>query len=559
VDLRDIPAGQYTVRVVYSPMSFQVGFFGSVMSAALLMLLVGIWLWQLMVGTSDEDSSTVSRVARNSIAPIILNLFNRGLDFAFAFVMLRILGPEDAGIYYYAIIIFVWFDIFTNFGLDVFLIREASRQREKAGYFLLNTSYFRIFMIFACIPLLLGFLLIRQSALSDPLPARGLLAIGLLYIGLAPGSINKGLTSLFYGFERAEYPAAVTTISTMSKSVLGLVALLFGYGIVGLAAASIITNFVTLAILLHGGRKLIKSANGRRENATLSSDEKQRLSPDGKLIKNMVTESWPLMLNHFLATIFFQIDIVLLEAIKGAIIVGKYSVSYRWLLALNIIPAFFTQALLPVMSRQAKEDRPALKRTYTLGIKLLVMLATPLAVLFTFWANWLTLFLGGAEYMPEGALALQIMIWSIPIGWINSLTQYTLIAVDLQRKITRAFIVAVTFNIVTNLIFIPQYGYQAAAITTIFSELVLLIPFMILLQSALGKLNWVDMVWRSAMAGLMMMVVMLITWEFMPFLAFILGTSLYIGLMVILKPLNTEEQKMLTPILPGRLKRKTTG
>jgi O-antigen/teichoic acid export membrane protein len=103
-----------------------------------------------------------------------------------------------------------------------------------------------------------GFLLIRQSFIADPLPSRGVLAIGLLYIGLAPSSFSKGLTSLFYAFERAEYPAAVTTITTMNKAVFGLIALLLGYGIVGLAGVSIATNIITLAILLWEGRKLIR-------------------------------------------------------------------------------------------------------------------------------------------------------------------------------------------------------------------------------------------------------------------------------------------------------------
>lgn len=554
IDLRNVPAGQYTIRVVYSPVSFQVGLFGSVVSAALLIFTLGVWVWRLFVGANDASSTTVSRVARNSIAPIILNLFNRGIDFAFAFVMLRILGPEDAGIYYYAIVIFVWFDIFTNFGLDVFLIREASRHRDQARRFFLNTTVFRVFLMFACVPVLLGLLLIRQSVVADPLPARGLLAIGLLYIGLAPGSISKGMTSLFYAFERAEYPAAVTTLSTISKAILGLAALLFGYGIVGLAAASIVTNLLTLAILLWGGRKLV-TTSPPVPSGTLERGQ-PRPAVDRAVIRGMAAQSWPLMLNHFLATIFFQIDIVLLEALKGAIIVGKYSVAYRWLLALNVIPAFFTQALLPVMSRQAREDRDALKRTYTLGIKLLVALTLPIAILFTFWANGLTLVLGGSEYMPEGAIALQIMIWSIPFGWINSLTQYTLIAVDLQRRITRAFIIAVTFNITSNLILIPQYGYQAAAVTTIFSELVLLIPFGVLLQGALGKIGWLDMVWRPGVAGGLMAAAVIALWGTSAGLAVLVGIGVYAGVLLTLRPLNARERAMLLPLLPGRFKRR---
>jgi O-antigen/teichoic acid export membrane protein len=282
-------------------------------------------------------------------------------------------------------------------------------------------------------------------------------------------------------------------------------------------------------------------------------DAESRRGPG--LMRQMIGESWPLMLNHFLATVFFQIDIVILEPLRGARIVGQYSVAYRWLLAINIVPAFFTQALLPVMSRQAREDRAALRRTYTLGVKLLVAIAVPLAVLFTFMARALVLFLGGAEFMPVGAVTLQIMIWSIPIGWINSLTQYTLIAVDLQRSITKAFFVAVSFNIVTNLIFIPQFGYQAAAVTTIFSETVLLLPFGMLLQGALGQLNWFDMVWRPVVAGSVMLVSMLVLWNVSPLLAIIIGLVIYPVLILLLRPLNAEERRMLRPLLPARLRR----
>ncbi|GAB4529913.1 MAG: hypothetical protein OHK0046_50140 [Anaerolineae bacterium] len=537
-----IDGGEYTLRMVYSPTSFQVGLFGSVISAALLAFLLGVWLWQLLVGTSSAESATVSRVARNSIAPIVLNLFNRGIDFAFAFVMLRILGPEQAGIYYYAIVVFVWFDIFTNFGLDVFLIREVSRARERAAYFFVNTSAFRLFLMLACVPLLLGFMFLRQATISPPLTQEALIAIGLLYIGLAPGSLSKGLTSLYYAFERAEIPAAVTTITTINKAVLGLIALLLGYGIIGLAAVSIGVNVVTLGVLYWAGRRYLRTVEGQPTRLSTS------------MLRTMTREGWPLMLNHFLATIFFQIDIVILETLRGAEIVGKYSVSYRWLLALNIIPAFFTQALLPVMSRQASEDRPALRRSYTLGVKLLVAVAVPLAVAFTFMAPALTLFLGGAEFMPEGAIALQIMIWSIPIGWINSLTQYALIAVDLQRRITLAFAVAVSFNIITNLIFIPIYGYRAAAITTIMSEMVLLIPFGLLLQRALGRLNWVDMVWRPLTAGTAMLAVMVVSWPVQPILALMAGAVLYPAVLLVLRPLSREERGMLRPLLPGRLR-----
>ena len=534
-----LPQGDWTVRLVYSPASFQVGLFGSVISVALITFLLGVWFWRSYVGVNTDESSTAARVARNSIAPIILNLFNRGIDFAFAIVMLRILSPEDVGIYYFAIVVFVWFDIFTNFGLDLFLIREASRQKERAGYFFYNTTFLRTFLSLLGIPLLVGFLAIWQSNVEQPLTQEGLIALGLLYLGLFPASLSKGMTSLFYAYEQAEKPAAIATITTINKAIFGVIALLLGYGIIGLAAVSILNNIITFVVLVYTGRHFIGKLITK--------------FPDRQLIRGMVTESAPLMLNHFLAHIFFQIDIIILQALKGAIIVGQYSVAYRWLLAINIIPSFFTQALFPVMSRQAKEDREALKRTYTLGIKLMMILALPMAVVFTALAETLTFILGGAQYLPNGAIALQLMIWSIPLGWMNSLTQYVLVALDLQRQVTRAFLAAVLFNIVVNLIFIPQYSFQAAAVATIASELVLLLPFAYLVHRGMGQVDWRDLLWRPLVATMMMVVMTLAVWSIQPLFALAAGSVLYVAVLMLLRPLSDHEVLTFTPMLPGRL------
>jgi O-antigen/teichoic acid export membrane protein len=540
---------QVTVRLVYSPASFQIGLFGTFISGVLIVFLSGVYLWRLFVN-AETQTGGVRAVARNSLVPIVLNLFNRGIDFGFAFIMLRVLGPEGAGIYYYAVFIFGWFDIFTNFGLNVFLTREVSRDRAQAWRLLFNTSVLRLLLVLFSILLLIGFIATRQATVTPPLTAETILALILLYIGLLPNSLSNGLSALFYAFEKAEYPAAVATLATINKAIFGVTALALGWGVVGLAGVSILTNAVTLGVLVWGAKThtSVPSPSGRGE----------RLRPDGVLIRSMTQESWPLMLNHFLATIFFQIDVVLIEAYHGARMVGQYSVAYKWVAALNVIPAFFTMALLPVMSRLAKDDRAALKRHYGLAIKLLVSAALPIAVLFTFLAYFLTELLGGAEFLPDGAIATQLMIWSIPIGWINSLTQYVLIALDLQRRITGAFIIAVGFNIASNLILIPQYGYRAAALTTIASEAALLIPFALLFNSALGRINWIRLLWRPVAASLAMLGVALVGWTFHPVLALLLGSATYLLLLLLLRPFDADELARLMPLLPGRVRRVVT-
>jgi O-antigen/teichoic acid export membrane protein len=212
-------------------------------------------------------------------------------------------------------------------------------------------------------------------------------------------------------------------------------------------------------------------------------------------------------------------------------------------------------ALLPIMSRQAYENRDGLKQNYVLGIKLLVMVALPTAVMTTFLATALIGFLGGQEFLPDGAIGLQLMIWSIPIGWMNSLTQYVLIALDRQRQITWAFIVAVSFNIITNLIFLPSYSFRAAAITTFFSELVLLVCFFWLMRSALGTINWVQNLWQPVVASGVAFGVTWMVWQQIPVLALGLGILSYLAILWWLEPFSSQEAARLSSILPGRLRR----
>lgn len=528
----ELPAGDWTVRLIYSPTSFQLGLFGSMMSLAMMAFLLGAWCWREIVGINTAQSSGFAKVARNSLAPILLNLFNRGIDFVFAIVMYRLLAPLDIGIYNFAIVLFVWFDIFTNFGLDLFLIRETSRKKDRAGHYFYNTSLFRFILSLAGVPLLAGCLLLWQGSGAEAISADGLIAIGLLYLGLFPASLSKGLTALFYAHEQAEKPAAIATVATMNKALFGVLTLALGYGIVGLAAVSIFNNVLTFVLLLWAGRQFIGRISRRR--------------PNRKLIRVMAGESFPLMLNHFLATVFFQIDIVILQAIKGAIIVAQYSTAYKWLLAINIIPAFFTQALFPVMSRQAKHDTAALTRSLGFGIKLLFAITLPTALAFTVLAEPLTRILGGSPYVPQGVIALQLMIWSIPVGWMNSLMQYVLIALGLQRMITRAFVAAVSFNIIANILLIPRFNFQAAAIATIASEIVLFLPFVYLLRRHLAAFNIMSLLWRP-LAAFSLMLLVLLLWDAPAVSELLVGAVLYAAALILLRPLDAAELEQWLP------------
>jgi O-antigen/teichoic acid export membrane protein len=228
------------------------------------------------------------------------------------------------------------------------------------------------------------------------------------------------------------------------------------------------------------------------------------LELDFALQRRMVSLSWPLMLNNLLSTFFFKIDVALLEVMQGSTVVGLYSVAYKFLDALQILPASFTIAVFPILSRYAASAKNSLMRTYVLSVRLLVIVALPIAMVATVLAEPLVYLLGGSQYLPHSRIALQLMIWSIPLGFINSVTHYVLIALNQQRFLTRAFAIGLSFTVVANLIFIPTYSYRASALIHLFSELALLLPFYYCLRKHLAPVPWGRLLWRPALAAALM-------------------------------------------------------
>jgi O-antigen/teichoic acid export membrane protein len=530
-----LDAGQHTVRFEYSPWSFKLGAFVTFMAGVTIVFIVGLWLWQLAYREEVLAGSTVRRVAKNSIAPMLLNLFNRGIDFAFAALMLRVLRPENAGNFYFAVVIVGWFEILTNFGLNTLLTREVSRHPAQGNRYLVNTSILRLMLAAWSAPLLLIVILVWSNVFT--LTPETVITIVVLAMAQLPSSLSYGLTAQFYAYEKAEYPAVIGVVTVMMKVALGVPALLLGWGIIGLAAVSLVVNIITLLILSRLSFRMFY---------------RPRLESDPALRRGMLRESFPLMLNHLLATLFFKIDVPLLQSLQGSRVVGLYSAAYKWVDALNIIPAYSTIALFPVMSRQADEDRAALLRSYRIGIRLLVALALPLAVVTTFLAPALMLILGGSEFLPHSAIALQIMIWSIPFGWINSITNYVLIAAGQQSKLTRAFIIGLVFNVVANLILIPRFSYVAAAAITILSELVEGLVFYYYLEKSLGVVRWIRLLWKLFASAGAMLGVMAMLWPASGLLAIIVGVGVYSAGVWGLRAFGPEEREVFAQLLRRR-------
>ncbi len=542
-----------TVRFKYSPDSVRYGAFTTVLALVSLLFTAGIYGWRSLAA-SNETLSGAGRVARNSAVLSAMNIVARLISFAFAIVVARLLGPDGVGAYYFAVVVVSWFEIVLNFGLNTYLTREVARDRAHAGAYFRHTTALRLLLSAGTAPVFMLVLLGGRSIgyFNDQVA----LTIAILGGSQVISSLNSGLSALFFAYERGEVPAALSVISALATATIGAALLMLGWGVPALAITSVVVNILTMAMLAVMARSQLNLNFGR--------------STDGFAVhtsrRDMLREATPLMLNHLLASIEFKLDVPILKAATPAValfgteaagiasekVVGWYSTGYRFIDAFNIIPSFFTQSLFPALSRMASQGSDAFMRAFTLAVKLLVIVALPLAIATTLLSETLAGFFG-AEFLPHGAVAISILSWSMIAGWINSVTNYALIAVNQQRTITRAFAVTLIFNLAANLLLVPLFSYQAAAVITIGSEIIKGAIFYYYVRRHIGVLPWSAVLARPALAaGAMALIGGGGMWLGHVWLGVAAGGAAYVGMLLLLRVFDAQERAVLAPLLRQR-------
>jgi len=485
-------AGQWTVRFVYSPRSVILGLYGSFLGGVTLILLLGWWAWGRLY---RGDRSEVGRVAKNSAVQMATALMTRGIDFAFAMLRLRILSPAGEGAYAFAITFYTTFEIVTRFGLGTLLTRDVAKDCGQARRYLSNVVGLRTLLWLASLLVMaLVVLAYQRGGQLSPGTAE---AIALFVAALLFANIADAISAVFFAYEQMEHPAGIATATAVAKVALGALVLLppFEFGFVGLAGVSLVMNVAQVIWLYAVLRRTVlphaaSPAAGGSEARPRGRLVRRAGRWDWALQRYMLVESGPLMINHLLASVFWRVNLYILQWFAGATAVGIFSAAIKYLDGLNVIPSYFTLAIFPMMSRYAQGQNDALARAYRLAAQLLFILALPIAVAFTFLATPLIRILGGAAYLPHSAIALQITIWSIPIGWVNSVTQYVLISVNQQRFLTRAFVIGVLFTGIANLLLVPRFGYLASAALLTPAELALFFPFAWAVRRHVTAMPW---------------------------------------------------------------------
>ncbi|MBI2327131.1 flippase [Candidatus Curtissbacteria bacterium] len=386
------------------------------------------------------------------------------------FIIARTLGEAGYGEFTKIFVFVGYFYVLADFGLNTIFIKLAKDNPVPELKHLFGARF-----------ALALFLIVIAVIISRLLPFNPQTHTGfspLVKLGIIIASITI-LTHAAFTSANAYFQKVLrydlSTVAAVAGSLLILVFIIlstiFDIGLIGYVASYVLGGiiFVTTAFIL-----IIKRTG-------------QIVIPKFKMnyTKTLFSKAWPVGVALIVNLIYFRIDVFILAYTRSSVEVGNYGLAYQFFEATLAIPIFFANALYPLLNNLFNQNLEEFQRQTRSWLKLLTLFSVfPTIGLFIIAYLIPVIFQGR---FTGSVSALQILSIGLPLFFISALFWHILIIYDRQKYLIYIYATGAIFNLVTNLIFIPVYGYLAAAIITVISE-VLITMFLALTIIRLNKL-----------------------------------------------------------------------
>jgi PST family polysaccharide transporter len=324
-----------------------------------------------------------------------------------------------------------------SLGLDSIVVRELVRRPEDREQLLGTAFLLRLAGSSAAFLAVLGIGLATRPAGSSGRWVTALVAAGLLFQAFDTVDLY------FQSRLQSRYTVMVKALAYAAVSGIR-VALIFAHApLVAFAAANLVE--------LSAGALGLAWSYRRHAGRLLA------WRFEGALAGQLVSLSWPLMVNSFAIYVQARIDQVLLGRLLGDHQVGLYSAAVRVSEVFNFIPVALATSVFPAIAQGWGRDRGRSMARLTDLYRLMAWITLAIALPISLFAAPVMHLLYGARFAgAEGVLAL--FIWSRFFTAFGVVRGIYITSEGLFRFSMVSALVGSIANVVLNLLFIPAYG-----------------------------------------------------------------------------------------------------
>lgn len=201
--------------------------------------------------------------------------------------------------------------------------------------------------------------------------------------------------------------------------------------------------------------------------------------------KKIINISTPMLLSNSFALFMGWSDIIMLSFFQSTTEIGIYDSALK-LSALSGISLMAVNAIATpkFVEFYSKNNLEGLKDTVQKSTKLIFFTATPLLFILVFFSKQILSFMG--EEFIVGSLALIYLCISRFINAVSGSVGYIMQMTDQQKVYQNIILQAFVINVILNLILIPKFSYNGAAIASSIAMIYWNVVLVIIIKRKLG-------------------------------------------------------------------------
>jgi O-antigen/teichoic acid export membrane protein len=476
---------------------------------------------------SDIRAGALSgrRIARNTLFSGVGEASNLIL-FLLGFLAARWLAPTAFGEYSTAFAFVGLFRLLPDFGMSYASTLAISRDRSIAARTAANLLGFQAVLSALTLLLCLGLgrMLYRDVTW---------IAVLVLSLDLVLKAVKSTLRWLLKGLERFGVEALSLLVERTGILALGAASLATGGGVVGFVLA-----FAGVRLLDTTG--LAAYVHARVLPLRLGFDRRAWL--------DLFRRGLPFAYAGLMITLFFQVDAVMLEAMRGAREVGWYRAPVLVLEGLSLVPRVLSYALIPTMAALHSTNAEAVTTLYRRGCKYLLLAGMPVAAFGALASGPFIAFLFGPDYGPSAA-ASRILLPAAAFMFLSNFGETTLACVNRWATIVVVSTVCLILNVALNLAWIPSHGYEGAAWATLATEGTYFALGAIALRVHGHPIGWLGLAARPALATAAFAAVLWAGRAFPLLVASVLACAAFAAATVALRVWDPQERRLILQML----------
>lgn len=421
-------------------------------------------------------------LAKNSFFNVVYSVLNILFPLITSIYVARILLPTGVGRVSYAQNIASYFVAFASLGLASHGIREISKARDNQ--LMLNRAFSELIII--------NFVSTTIAVIAY-----------FIMIGVGKAFFTDTALFIICGFQivfnyinvdwfyqgKEEYVYIVCRNLTIK--ILSIVALLL-----------LVKNrgdykiYAIITVVATGGNYIFNIIHSRKY---------VQLTISGLQIRKHIKPLFILALTTFFSQIYSKIDTTMLGSMSTAEAIGYYSYAQK-IISLSVAVCIAVSAVfLPRLAYYYATDKDSFNELVNKGFRILSFLIFPMMVGLYILAPEVIIVLFSNEFVPA-ASTIRVLIPLVFLQGFGNLLCYQLVlCTGNEGKRIPAYIAGTLINIILNVLLIPIFQQNGAAIASVFAELMVngiqFILIMHVLKIPLDKNSFIQGILSSGLMG----------------------------------------------------------